>query len=123
MRPLAPPASWPAPSTAEHVCAAPSNQFEKYYYEGRHDHCPTRFVSWQRCLQSKVTKPEDAEAILREDWKDTVPGTHLWAFRPEYAAEAYGRYGVRPPEAAAYPEARTPADRTTAEAGTPQRQG
>lgn len=23
-----------------------------------------------------------------------MTGTHLWAFRPEYAAEAYVRYGV-----------------------------
>ena len=31
-----------------------------------------------------------------QEWASTVPGTHLWAFRPDYEAEAYERYGVKP---------------------------
>merc|ERR1712166_293651 len=77
-------------------CLTPSNQFNKYYFEGTYDNCPTRFKSWQTCLQTKISKHEDAEALRQREWRESVPGTHIWAFRPEYATEAYGRCGVRP---------------------------
>ena len=43
--------------------SAPSNQFNKYYFEGTYDNCPTRFKSWQTCLHTKISKHEDAEAL------------------------------------------------------------
>ena len=46
-----------------------------------------------------------AACRVHQEWARTVPRTHLWAFRPEYEAEAYERYGLRPAEPSAHPEA------------------
>ena len=46
-----------------------------------------------------------AACRVHQEWARTVPRTHLWAFRPEYEAEAYERYGLRPAEPSAHPAA------------------
>merc|ERR1712086_251842 len=90
-------------------CLTPTNQFAKYYSEGTYDYCPARFTAWHVCLKTKLSKPERAQEIQQEEWARTVPRTHLWAFRPEYEAEAYERYGLRPAPPSAHPEARNDA--------------
>lgn len=85
-------------------CLTPTNQFAKYYNEGTYDYCPARFRAWQLCLKTKLSKPERAQELQLNEWAKAVPGTHLWAFRPAYEAEAYERYGIKPAEANAHPQ-------------------
>ena len=50
-----------------------------------------------------------ASCRAHQEWARTVPRTHLWAFRPEYEAEAYERYGLRPAPPSAHPESQNDA--------------
>ena len=50
-----------------------------------------------------------AACRAHQEWARTVPRAHLWAFRPEYEAEAYERYGLRPAPPSAHPESQNDA--------------
>ena len=71
-----------------------SNQFETYYKHGTYADCPVLLRRWQNCLRSRLKKPEEGEALMNAEREASVPGTHIFHFRPEYAREAKLRYGV-----------------------------
>ena len=75
-------------------CMTLSNQVDAYYHTGSYGDCPKLFARWQTCLRSKVSKPEDAEALLAQERRENTSGKHIFMFRPQYADEALRRYGI-----------------------------
>ena len=76
-------------------CMTPGRQLTSYYREGHHEDCPRFLFDWTDCLQGKVPAMQDRLNRRRDERARSLPGEHVWAFRAEYAEEAYRRYGVR----------------------------
>ena len=79
-------------------CMSLTNQVDSYYNKGTYGDCPALLARWQTCLRSKVSKPEDAEALLVQERRESTSGTHVFMFRPNYADEALKRYGIEAPQ-------------------------
>ena len=82
-------------------CMSVTNQVTTYYRTGQYGDCPALLKQWQTCMKSKVSKAEDAAALMLEEQREILPGEHVFAFRPEYAQEANKRYGIpvrKPPD-------------------------
>ena len=75
-------------------CMTPTSQFGHYYSFGTYADCPVLLQRWQTCLKSRISKPHEAKAMLHEEREKATTGTHVFLFRPEYAREAYERYGI-----------------------------
>lgn len=87
-------------------CMSLTNQLTTYYRNGTYGDCPTLFLRWRTCLKAKLSKKSDAEALWSEERQETLPGKHIFMFRPEYAKEAEERYGI-PAQASVRAEAST----------------
>jgi hypothetical protein len=77
-------------------CMTLTSQMQTYYHAGTYSDCPKLLARWQTCVRSKISKPEEAEALLQAERKLTLPGKHIFRFRSEYAEQARLRYGVEP---------------------------
>ena len=80
-------------------CMTPTHQLSTYYATGRPAPCPQYFRRWQTCMHSRVSKPAEALKLLHDERTAGQSGQHVFMFKPEYAREAYQRYGVPEPSA------------------------
>lgn len=78
-------------------CMSLTNQLDTYYRTGTYGDCPKLLARWQTCLKTKISKPEDAEALLISERRAATKGEHIFMFRASYAEEAKRRYGIDKP--------------------------